>query len=499
MIYKKQETVMNPCNSTTGKQPGAKRPALDCGRRPKGKDPRTWGVSFFLAVGSTGPAANNSILRVFCIYTALLLAAPVCLATAQDNMTVEDAIRRGLKNNYNIQIARNTAAISRNNRGKGTAGFLPSINSDGNFRYDAANENTGSPTSFGNTDTRTWSSQLSLSWTLFDGFRMFADKKRYDELARLGSYQARNTIETTVVSIMRSFFNLVQQEQLLDVARNTRDISATRLQREEVRRDLGGASSTDLLNARVNFNNDQSALLDQQLQVTISRKGLNILLAQDPAEPVTVKKQITIPSLDYAYNDLLSRAREQNSALLVARNNKRVADENIRIARSAFWPRVSLNGSYGYRDRSLFGDSLMPGADRNSRSLDSSVGLVMTFNLFNGNIDTINLQNAHLDALNQQLSVKNIENEIAGLVREKHSTFQKRMEKVRLEEQNTVTARQNMQLQKQRYETGASDSLDFRDAQVNLARAETTLIVARYQARIALLEIQQLIGNIDIQ
>ena len=444
--------------------------------------------------------------KVCCIFVYLLLAPiAVLLLVSNDThasteeMTVEDAIKRGLKNNYDIQIARHTAEIAINNKGKGIANFLPVIDTNSDFRYDDSNEETGSPTRFGNASTRSLNSQLSLSWTLFDGFGMFADKTRYDELARSGEYQARDTIERTVVTIMEAFFNLVQQEQLLDVVHDTRDISKRRLEREEVRRDLGGASSTDLLNARVNFNNDESVLLDQQLAVTIAHTDLNITLARDPLTPVVVKKEIIIPPFDTEYDDLLMSARERNSTLLTASYNKKAADENVRIAKSAFWPRLVLNSSYGYTDRALRGEEVMISTDKDSHSIESGVGLMLSFNLFNGNVDKINYQNARLEALNQDLTVRNIENEIAGLVQEKYTTFQKRMAKVRLEEENTGTARQNLELQKERYATGASDSLDFRDAQVNYARAQVRLIVARYDARISLLEIQQLIGKLKIE
>jgi outer membrane protein TolC len=444
--------------------------------------------------------------KVYCIFVYLLLS-PIALLLLVSNdthasteeMTVEDAIRLGLKNNYDIQIARHTAEIAINNKGKGIANFLPVIDTNSDFRYDDSNEETGSPMRFGNASTRSLNSHLSLSWTLFDGFGMFADKTRYDELARSGEYQARDTIERTVVSIMEAFFNLVQQEQLLDVVYDTRDISKRRLEREEVRRDLGGASSTDLLNARVNFNNDESVLLDQQLAVTIAHKDLNITLARDPLTPVVVKKEIVIPPFDSEFDELLMSARERNSTLLTASYNKKAADENVRIAKSAFWPRLVLNSSYGYTDRALRGEEVMISTDKNSHRIESGVGLMLSFNLFNGNVDKINYQNARLEALNQDLTVKNIENEIAGLVQEKYTTFQKRMAKVRLEEENTGTARQNLELQKERYATGASDSLDFRDAQVNYARAQVRLIVARYDARISLLEIQQLIGQLKIE
>ena len=147
--------------------------------------------------------------QVFMLTISLLLFMGPSVFAVPNEMTVEDAIRLGLKNNYDIQIARNTAEIATNNKGKGVANFLPVIDTNGELRYDNTNENSSSPTSFGDSVTRTSDTYLSLTWTLFDGFRMFADKKRYDELAMSGEYEARDRIERTVVSIMAAFFNLV--------------------------------------------------------------------------------------------------------------------------------------------------------------------------------------------------------------------------------------------------------------------------------------------------
>jgi len=421
------------------------------------------------------------------------------IVSAQDQMTVEDAIKIGLKNNYDIQIAKNTAEIADNKRGIGTARFLPVIDTLGNYRYDASNDNTGAPLNFGNSDSRTYGSQLSLNWTLFDGFGMFANKARFDELAKFGEYEARNNIENTVVGIMIAYFNLVQQEQLLDVALNTRDISRTRLDRETVRRDLGGVSSTDLLNARVNFNNDQAVLLDQELRVAIAKKELNVLLSRNPLEEITVRKEIKVLPLNLSFEELLRLAEQRNSFLLAAKQSLKVSEEGVRLAKASFWPRLNLNANYGHNDRALFGDDISSSARRENETIDASVGLALTFNLFNGNVDSINYQNARIEKMNSALALKNISNQLAGLVSEKYTTFNKRVEKVKLEDENAVTAGQNLELQKERYSIGASDSLDFRDAQVNMVRANSSLIVARYQARITLLEIEQLTGKIEIQ
>jgi outer membrane protein TolC len=428
------------------------------------------------------------------IWLALILPLPL---TAQQVITAEDAIAIGLKNNFDIQIAKNNREISNNNIGKGIAEFLPSLGINGNHQYSLSQQETNSPFSFGDSDSRNTSGQISLNWTLFDGFKMFTTHNQFKDLARLGEFQARNLIENTVVAILRSYFNVVQQEELLDVAQNALEISKTRLEKEKVRQDLGGASSTDLLNAQVSYNNDYALVLNQELGLSIAKKDLNILLGRKPESAIEVKKQITVNELSIPLEQLLAMALERNSDLSIAEQNKIIADQDIRIRRSFFYPVISFSANYGYADRTTHSESSRFTEDINQKSADASLGLTFSYNLFNGKRDKIELQNAQLAAKNTELALQNIRNQINGLVREKVITFGKRMELIHLEEQNVIAAQQNLRLQQDRYSIGASSSLEFRDAQVNLTRAQSTLIAARYQARISKLEIEQLIGILE--
>jgi outer membrane protein len=205
-------------------------------------------------------------MRVLLVLLLLISSSAIAQSSAAEVLSLEAAIDIGLRNNYDIQIARNSARVGQINRGRGTAGFLPTLDVNASYRLSNSDETSNSPFSFGSSDVLNYGATASLNWTLFDGFKMFVDKKRYDELAMLGTQQARDAIERTVVLISRAYLNVVQQQQLLEVARENRDISRDRLERERVRNELGG-STTDLLNAQVAFNSDQSALLTQELQV----------------------------------------------------------------------------------------------------------------------------------------------------------------------------------------------------------------------------------------
>jgi len=428
---------------------------------------------------------------VFLLFSSLSLSA-------QTLLTAEDAIRLGLKNNFDIRIARNNAEIAANNRGLGNAGFYPALDAAGNVQYLTSDQDTNSPFSFGKSDTRAFGGQLEFNWTIFDGFRMFIDKTKFNRLANLGEAQSRNVIENKVVSILFGFFNLVQQEQLLDVARSTLEISESRLNKEKVRRDVGGSSSTDLLNAQVSYNSDKAALLNQELEVLIARKELNILLGQSPESEIRVSQEFIVPPLAHTYAELMAQAEQRNSSLLVARESREIAWNDVNIAKSTFSPRLFLNASYAYGDRLVSSDSPRFTEDITTKSTDMGVGLTLSLNLFNGFRDRINLQNARLAAKNEELAYQNERNQLAGLMKEKYETFSKQLALVELDEQNIIAARQNLQLQEDRYRIGATTSLEFRDAQVNLSRAQIDLIVVRYQARITRLEIEQLTGSLSI-
>ncbi|MBN1407032.1 MAG: TolC family protein [Calditrichaceae bacterium] len=431
------------------------------------------------------------MLKIF-----LFILSGFILIYAQDELGVEDVIQIGLKNNYAIQIARNNVEIADNNRTLGVSGFLPTLDASGSYQQSSSSVETNSPFGFGDTDREILNGQLQLNWTLFDGFKMFIDRKRYNQLAELGEFQARHTIESAVVAIMRAYFNLVQQEQLLAVAESTLAISQIRLDKAKVRNDLGGASSTDFLNARVSFNNDKSNYINQQLNVEIARKELNIILGREPDVPLTIQKKIVIAPLLLSYEEIVELTKNKNSQLAAAQKNMEIARQNKYNAATSFLPRVSAVSSYNLSDQT---DDTESRGEINSNSEGLSAGLSLSWNLFNGFRNRVDVQNKKLELKNQQLALFNEENRLAGLVKEKYDTYHKRIELLLLEEENVVAAEQNLKLQQDRFDIGTSTSLEFRDAQMNLVQARNRQITVRYQARISRLEIDQLIGDIEIK
>lgn len=413
---------------------------------------------------------------------------------AQETLSLEQAVAIGLERNHRIRIARNDAQRARNETRQGRANFLPTLDASGSLSFANSQQDTNSPFSFGDSDTRNMNAQLALNWTLFDGFRMFAENDRYQQLARLGEAQARNVVEQTVMSILGNYVFTVRQSQLLDVQQRALALSRTRLEKARIRHDLGGPK-TELLQARIAYHTDSAAVLEQALQFDVARKDLNLAMGREAAMDFMVEENIEVPAIAYGVEDMQRMAQERNAELDLARSGLYAAEAVTSVSRSSFYPRLSLFATYGYGDRLV---STATRGDVTTLSTDATVGLSLNFNLFNGFRNLDNVENAALAEHSARLMLEEAELRLEGLLREQLQTYRTRLQAMGIAESKREAADANLQLFIERFDTGTVSSLEFRDAQLQYVLAETAAIDARFDARIALLELQRLIGDLGL-
>ena len=138
-------------------------------------------------------------------------------ATAQPSVEVEEVVAAAIKMNYDVQLFKNTSSLVGNDRRYAFGLFLPTLNATG--QYITNNNNTRNIT-FSDIETvregvKSTNTQGSaqLVWTLFDGTKMFATRKRLTELAALGEINVRNQMMNTVAAIMTTYYNIARQKQ----------------------------------------------------------------------------------------------------------------------------------------------------------------------------------------------------------------------------------------------------------------------------------------------
>ncbi|MCD8518583.1 MAG: TolC family protein, partial [Flavobacterium sp.] len=113
------------------------------------------------------------------LYITLLLIFLGFSSQAQELLTLEDAVKIALENNYDIKIAENNSKIDATNNNLANAGMLPALNANfvnNNSQIDTKQTQIdGSERELDNAKNMNLTYGVSLDWTIFDGLSMFAE------------------------------------------------------------------------------------------------------------------------------------------------------------------------------------------------------------------------------------------------------------------------------------------------------------------------------------
>src|SRR5690606_31436704 len=141
----------------------------------------------------------------------------IALGNAQEDLTVQDAVKIALENNYQIKTAQNELKMDELGTTPGQAGILPNVSanlSDNNSIQNLSQlRNDGTLQERDNVKNSSLNYGVALEWTVFDGLRMFANYEQLKETKKLGEAELKQAILTTVGEVMITYYDLVQQQQ----------------------------------------------------------------------------------------------------------------------------------------------------------------------------------------------------------------------------------------------------------------------------------------------
>lgn len=430
------------------------------------------------------------------LITLLSLFIPSALI-AQDTLSVEEALSIGMENNYSIQIADNESKIAENNLTLGNAGFLPSLTASGSRSYSIQDSKQefaqgGIPNSTTeNAKSNSTNASATLSWTIFDGLRMFTTYEKLKDLQALGEQQFRLTLENSVASIVSAYYNIIRQQKIYDVLQSTVEVSEQRIRIAETRKDLGSGSEYDLLQARADLNADKAAVIRQQVQLNNAKILLNEILARDIDTEFAVKQTIPVDK-DLEYSELLHKAMQDNKQLAVARINQQVARLEIRELQAERFPELDLNAGYSY-NRNESGAGFI----ELNQSDGFNYGLTARLNIFDGFNTGRQIENAKIRHKNREIALQEQELQVEATLSAEFKSYLNSLELVKLESENLIYAEQSLEIALERFKLGTINSIELREVQRTLISAESRLIQAQFEAKLAETELQRVSGKLS--
>ncbi|MBS1537927.1 MAG: TolC family protein [Bacteroidetes bacterium] len=422
----------------------------------------------------------------------LVCVMSTCYLSAQESLSLESAIRIGLENNYSIRISKNDTQIAENNVSVGNAGMLPRLDataSEGGTITNVNQELTSGQTidKIGAT-SMAFNAGIALTWTLFDGFKMFASYDRFQEIQRIGNLIFRRTVENTLSQIISQYYDVIAQRNSLETFQEAVYVSQRRFDVAKNRNELGASSQQRLLQATIDFNEDRAVFLRQKATLQRSKITLNQLLARnadiefEPSDSIALKPKFII-------EDLREKSFIDNTSLLIAKSNKLLAENDLKLLNADWYPTLSFSSGLNYaKTNSQFG------AVMSARTLGFNYGITASINLFEGGNLSRKSENTRLLVLSNEYNIALVKEQVSADVSRMYKQYITAIELVQLETENALLTKQNVDISLERYKLGNMNEFEFRQAQKTMVDAENRTIKSLYEAKIAETELLRLSG-----
>ncbi len=402
-------------------------------------------------------------------------------AQAQQRLTLQEAIAKTLKHNFDIGIADLAAHQAVRNNTFGNAGFSPYVLLNAGITESRSNVHSelasGAVQNNPNAKMVNYNPIATVNWTIYDGGKMFLMKKELNELETLTQVQLKTQMQTMVSRAIQMYAEVVWHNKQLIAAGTALSLAKTRMEISDLKYQTGAGAKIDYLQARVDYNARQSDSLTFVANLMQAADSLSILMGENEDNSYIVDDSLDLNTQQPRDKD---RLRDDNLTLSLFRHNAEVSHLNAQIANTYFLPNLSFNGGYGYNQTSnATGFSLF------TRSYGPNGSLTLSVPVFEGGNLRRQSKVASLQAMRDDLIYEKQNTILGRQYRTAWKNYEVAVAAYNLEHENILFAKENLDVQLVRFRVGVGTTLEARQAENDYVTALERLYTAAYNLKVS--------------
>jgi outer membrane protein len=308
--------------------------------------------------------------------------------------------------------------------------------------------------------------------------KQFVTKSKYDVTAVREDYFLR--------FVASAYYNVLMARKVLEIADSNLERLSKYRDAAEKRLRIGEVTKTALLRAEGELSGAKSDRLQAQnsLELAMAVLARNVGIK----DAFTLREEAAVEGDVPAMNVFRERAFAIRADLKSMEVQKQIAADQTKYAEGAFWPTVSASAGYAAVDQ------YPPTSGLNRESIYG--GVALNFPIFDGGLRRAEVSEAKARERQAALFYEDLKKGIGIEVQTAYLDLVTQKGILQFLDDQLAFARDNYQAVARQFDFGLSNSLDVLDANTLLVSAETKVVSAVYNYRLALLRMKKATGTL---
>jgi outer membrane protein TolC len=386
------------------------------------------------------------------------------------DLSLRDAIRRGLQFNLGALTNRDLADSARIERRQALSTLLPSVSigaMQASQQIDLVAFGLAVPGfppivgPFGYENLRAYVEQ-----TLYDrSSRM--NVKSLEESRKAAAFTADDARNLVVQAVSNAYLSVITEAALADAIQAELDLAQALSDRAVDERQAGTVPGIDVLRAGVQLRTEQQRLLAQKNQVEKAKLTLARAIGLPGGQQFRVSDTLPYSPLETALDQLLQQAYQHRNDIRAAEANVRAAELAVESAKAEhYWPQVVVQGDYGDIGKTLFTSS------HGTYSVLAGVRVPV----YDGGRSRADTDQAEVVLRTKKQALDDLHGRVDYEVRNAVLDLQSTAQQVAVARNNVELANQTLEQARDRFGAGVTDNIEVVQAQQLLAQANENYI-----------------------
>jgi outer membrane protein len=311
--------------------------------------------------------------------------------------------------------------------------------------------------------------------------------------AKLGVDLSKTNLETAkrdlVLQVRIGYFNILRAEKFVNVAQQQVKNFEAQLEVTKAFFDVGIVPKNDVLQAEVQLANARQGLVKAENDLATAKSSFNTLLRREVDTPFQLVDILEYKPFPMSFEASLEEALRKRPEIRTAQLNIDQAKENVKIAKSGFFPTINLLGNYSRYSDEI---DLSRGVNFSDRW---TIQAVATFTLWNWGNTAFKVGENKVKVTQAEDSKNQLIDSVTLEVKQDFLNMLVAEKNINVAEKAIEQAEENLRMNEERYKYQVATQTDVLNAVTLLAQARTNYYGALSDFNIAKAQLERAMGR----